>query len=177
MKLSTKDIVISGLFAAITAVLAQITIPFPGVPFTMQVFAVTLSGVVLGAKRGFLSQIIYVLLGAIGLPVFAGFSGGLPIIVGPTGGFIITFPIMALIVGYISYKFKDIKYIIPTMIIAIIINYTVGAAQYALVANVGFLKALTICCLPFVVVDLIKISLATVIGCNVKKRVNLCVMR
>ncbi|MEG2354049.1 MAG: biotin transporter BioY [Clostridium sp.] len=173
MKLSTKDIVMSGLFAAITAVLAQIIIPFPGVPFTMQVFAVTLAGVILGPKIGFLSQFIYVLVGAIGMPVFAGFGGGLSVIAGPTGGFIITFPIMALLVGYVSYKFKGKAYIMISMVIAITVNYIVGAGQYSLVANIGFIEAITVTCLPFVFADLIKVTCATIVGITIRKRLNL----
>ena len=106
MKLKTKELVICSIFASLTAILTQISIPLPAVPLTMQVFAVALCGLVLGKRLGFISQIIYVLLGTIGLPVFAQFSGGIGIILGPTGGFILSFPIIAFIVGYFSEKFK-----------------------------------------------------------------------
>ena len=76
MKLKTKELVICSIFASLTAILTQISIPLPAVPLTMQVFAVALCGLVLGKRLGFISQIIYVLLGTIGLPVFAQFSGG-----------------------------------------------------------------------------------------------------
>ena len=99
MKLKTKELVICSIFASLTAILTQISIPLPAVPLTMQVFAVALCGLVLGKRLGFISQIIYVLLGTIGLPVFAQFSGGIGIILGPTGGFILSFPIIAFIVG------------------------------------------------------------------------------
>ncbi len=106
MKLKTKELVICSIFASLTAILTQISIPLPAVPLTMQVFAVALCGLVLGKRLGFISQIIYVLLGTIGLPVFAQFSGGIGIILGPTGGFILSFPIIAFVVGYFSEKFK-----------------------------------------------------------------------
>ena len=87
-KISIQDICSIAIMTAITVVLAQISIPMPlGVPMTMQTFAVTLAGIVLGAKRGAISMIIYVLLGAIGVPVLANFSGGFQHLIGPTGGF------------------------------------------------------------------------------------------
>ncbi|MDQ4126909.1 MAG: biotin transporter BioY, partial [Actinomycetota bacterium] len=80
------------LMAAVTAVAAQITIPLPfsPVPFTLQVPAVVLSGLLLGPRYGAVAQAIYVLLGAVGVPVFAGFKGGLGIIFGPTGGYLLS---------------------------------------------------------------------------------------
>ena len=94
MKRKTLDIVYCGIFATITAILAQISIPLPGgVPLTLQTFAVSLAGILLGSKKGFISILVYVLMGAIGLPVFSGFSAGIGAIVGPTGGFILSFPI------------------------------------------------------------------------------------
>ena len=96
----TKDLTIIALMAAVTVIMAQIAIPMPaGVPMTLQTLAVTLAGVILGAKRGAISMLIYLLLGAVGLPVFSGFRGGLAMLVGPTGGFLISFPIMAFIIG------------------------------------------------------------------------------
>src|ERR687889_115461 len=87
--------------AAVTAVTAQITIPLPfsPVPFTLQVLAVILSGLLLGPRYGALSQAIYVLIGAIGVPVFAGFSGGLGIVLGPTGGYLLSYPAAAAVAG------------------------------------------------------------------------------
>ena len=99
-KLSTRDLCYIGFFAAIIAICAQITIPQPGgVPFTLQAWAVALSGLILGPKNGTLAVFVYILLGAAGAPVFAGFSGGLGVIMRPTGGFILSFPIMALLAG------------------------------------------------------------------------------
>src|SRR5215211_4890498 len=87
--------------AAVTAVTAQITIPLPfsPVPFTLQVLAVILSGLLLGPRYGALSQAIYLLIGAIGVPVFAGFSGGLGIVLGPTGGYLLSYPAAAAVAG------------------------------------------------------------------------------
>ncbi|HJC25529.1 MAG TPA: biotin transporter BioY [Candidatus Eisenbergiella merdavium] len=97
---STKTMIIIAMFAAVIAVLAQIAIPLPsGVPVTLQTFAVALTAVVLGARLGSLSTLIYILLGAAGAPVFTGFNGGLGAIVGKTGGFIWGFLFLAFFTG------------------------------------------------------------------------------
>ena len=89
-KFSVRDICYAGLFAAVIAVMAQISIPMPlGVPMTMQTFAITLAAVVLGSKLSAIATLVYLLLGAVGVPVLANFSGGIDKFVGPTGGFLI----------------------------------------------------------------------------------------
>src|SRR5215216_5325541 len=95
----------AALMAAVTAVAAQITIPLPfsPVPFTLQVLAVILSGLLLGPRHGALAQAIYILVGAVGAPVFAGFSGGLGVILGPTGGYIVSYPIAAALAGLAAH--------------------------------------------------------------------------
>ena len=98
---TVKETCYAGLFAAVIAIMAQISIPMPGgVPMTMQTFAVTLAAIVLGAKLSTVSTVIYLILGAAGVPVLAGFTGGLAKFVGPTGGFLISFPLMAFVIGW-----------------------------------------------------------------------------
>ena len=127
MKLTTKQLVICSLFASLTAILTQISIPTSSSTILLcKVFAVALCGLVLGKSLGFISQVIYILLGGIGLPVFAGFSGGLGIILGPTGGFILSFPIIAFVVGYFSEKFKSTLGIMFGMICSLLISYIIG---------------------------------------------------
>src|SRR5919112_6700852 len=91
----------TGLMAAVTAVAAQLAIPLPfsPVPFTLQVLAVILSGLLLGSRYGALAQAIYLLIGAVGVPVFAQFTGGLGVVLGPTGGYLLSYPIAAAVAG------------------------------------------------------------------------------
>lgn len=175
MNLSTKELIICGLFASITSILAQISIPLPftTVPMTMQVFALVLCGVILGPKLGFISQVIYVLIGLIGMPVFSQMSGGISVIIGPTGGFILAFPIITLIAGYFSKKYDSLLMITIGTILGLIINYIVGTLQFIMIMKVSFIEGLTLCVLPFVLVDLIKIVLATMVGLSVSKRVGI----
>lgn len=105
MKINTKSLVICAMFAALTCAVAPISIPLPGgVPITLQQVSVMLAGLLLGAKLGALSQLVYVLLGAFGLPVFAGFHGGMGSILGPSGGFLVGYPFLAAVCGLIYWK-------------------------------------------------------------------------
>ena len=101
MHLNVAMMTRTALMAAVTAVAAQIAIPLPfsPVPFTLQVLAVILSGLLLGSRYGALAQAIYVLVGAVGVPVFAQFSGGLGVVLGPTGGYLLSYPLAAAIAG------------------------------------------------------------------------------
>lgn len=175
MKLNTRDMVTCALFASLIAVLSQISIPLPftTVPLTMQVFAVALTGIVLGAKKGVISVLTYIIMGAVGMPVFAQFSGGLHVIVGYTGGFIWAFPFMVMIIGYVSQRYKKPRYIFMSMIVALIIAYILGSMQYAFLAGIGLREALVVCVVPFIPVDLIKVTLATTVGVNIKKKLKI----
>jgi len=173
LKLSTKDLILCGMFAAITGVASQISIPIQPEPFTMQVLAVYLSGIILGCKKGFISQLIYVALGAIGAPVFANFKGGIQAIVGPTGGFIIAFPLMALIIGYFSQESENKFKLAFGLILSLILCYTMGTVQLSIVTGMSISKAVKVAVVPFVAFDLIKIAIAYIIGFRVKNRVSI----
>ena len=97
--MSASAITRVALMAAVTAAAAQIAIPIPPVPFILQVLAVILSGLLLGPRYGALAQAVYVLVGAVGVPVFSEFSGGLGVILGPTGGYLVSYPIAAAVAG------------------------------------------------------------------------------
>ena len=161
MKRKTLDIVYCGIFATITAILAQISIPLPG---GVQTFAVSLAGILLGSKKGFISILVYVLMGAIGLPVFSGFSAGIGAIVGATGGFILSFPIMSFIIGLICERTDNKILIFLAMILGSIPNYLLGAIQFSLVTSSNMYNAFLVCVLPFILVGVIKAVLATIIG-------------
>ena len=94
-KLSTRDLTLAALFVAVTAVLSQIVIPMPLVPFNLGVLAIFLCGGMLRKGIAFLSILCYLLLGAVGVPVFAQFSGGPAILFGMTGGYLMAYPVMA----------------------------------------------------------------------------------
>ncbi len=104
---STGDIIRVSLFALLTVITAQISIPVSPVPFTLQTVAVVLAGALLGAKKGALSQVVYLMLGVLGLPVFAMSADatvGIARLIGPTGGYLLAFPVAAYITGLIIEK-------------------------------------------------------------------------
>lgn len=178
-KLSIQDMCMIGMFTAIIVIMAQISIPMPmGVPMTMQTFAITLAAIVMGAKNGTIASLIYVLLGAIGVPVFANFSGGVGIVVGATGGFIMAFPIMALIIGLGAdfYK-KNRAWLIVGILVGTVVNYIGGTLWYCFVTGNGFMAGLAGCVLPFIPTAIIKAVLAVIVGMPVRTRVVAAICR
>jgi biotin transport system substrate-specific component len=167
-KIPTKDLCFIAIFVAIIAALAQLAIPMPlGVPLTMQTFAIMFSGATLGAKRGAIAAAIYVLLGAVGAPVFAGFNGGFHVVIGPTGGYIWSFPILAFLAGLgadlASGNFKRKWYLFAALLVAgFALNLSLGMLQLALVLNLSFQAAFLAAVLPFIVPEIIKATLVFV---------------
>lgn len=175
-RLSTSQISRIGLFTALTIIMSQISIPMPyGVPMTMQTFIIPLVAFLLGKKEGVYVSIIYLLLGMIGIPVFAGFSGGLGIILGPTGGFILSFPLMAYFSGVATEREKNYQ-VISWLILGAIVNYLVGMLYFSMVTSNSLSVAFTACVLPFIPTAIIKIGLVYFCGKKLRlltvKRVN-----
>lgn len=163
--------IMSALFAAIIGILAQVTIPLPLVPITGQTLAVGLAATILGSRYGTLSVLLYALMGAIGIPVFSGMSGGFGVIVGPTGGFIIGFIPAAFLTGL--YLEKTSFTILNAMVantIGMLITLSFGTAWLKVAADMTWTAAFASGFLPFVVVGLIKAFLASWIGITVYKR-------
>ena len=169
---TVKNMCYVGLFTAVIAIMAQISIPMPlGVPMTMQTFAITLAAIILGAKLSTISTLIYILLGAIGLPVLAGFSGGISKFVGPTGGFLISFPIMAFIIGYaVDHRSAFKGAFVIGLIAGTVVNYIVGIAMFCILTQSSVAVGFTACVLPFIPTAIIKAILATLIGFPIRKR-------
>ena len=136
MKTKTYSYVVTAFGAAIIAVLAQMTIPLPLIPITGQTLAIGLIVTILGKKNGTLAVLLYILLGAIGLPVFSGFSGGLAVIVGPTGGYIIGFLVQAYLMGLYMDKFGvNYTHSIIANLIGMVITLTFGTTWLTMVGD------------------------------------------
>ncbi len=161
---------------ALTAVLAQIAIPMPlGVPITLQTFAVTLSGYILGLKYGFISTLLYVLLGALGVPVFSHFKGGLHFLfASPTGGFLFGLLFLSVFTG-LSLCFKWKKhgnfYAVLFGLLGIIFCHLCGSMQYASITALPFTTAVLTVSLPFLLKDLIFAVLAYFLSLKLKKHI------
>ena len=152
MKTKSKTITYIAIFSALISILSIIAIPTPwGVPFTLQTFAIAFAGFSLGKKYGTFSVLIYLLLGAIGLPVFAGLKGGLASFVSVTGGFLFGFIFLAFFSGFKNIFFS---------IIGLFICHLLGVLQFSFLTKTPFLNSLLIVSLPYVIKDLISLFLA-----------------
>lgn len=175
---TTKDLVLIALATVLIAICSWISIPFQ-VPVTLQTFAIFAVTGLLGLKRGTLAVLLYILLGAVGIPVFAGFSGGPGYLVGVTGGYIIGFIFSALAVGLITHYFgKTLIPLIISMILGLLICYTFGTAWFIQVYSqtkgaVDIVTALTWCVFPFVIFDAAKIVLAVIVVNRLSKYVRI----
>ncbi len=173
-KMKTVDMIYIALFAALIAVCAWISIP-SAVPFTLQTFAVCLTAGILGMKRGTLAIVVYLLIGLIGVPVFAGFKGGIAVLFGTTGGYLIGFLFTVLLVGFVSDKFgRKIPVMAVAMIIGVAVCYVFGTAWFMFLYTkntgaVGLGTVLSWCVIPFIIPDLIKIAVAAVLASRLGK--------
>lgn len=165
--MKTNQMIKAALMAALTAVGAYLIIPVGPVPITLQTFFVLLSGRLLGKKYGVLSQLTYLLLGAFGLPIFSGGQGGLGVIAGPTGGFLLSFITAAWIAAYCTGENKKDFWILSA---AVLSNYVIGSIYFSIITGTGLIAALNITVIPFVPGDLLKIILVLILAPIIEKR-------
>ncbi len=170
-QLKLRSMIVTALFAAVIGVMAQITIPLPYVPITGQTLAIGLAATILGARYGTMSVLLYLIIGATGVPVFAEFSGGLGKLVGPTGGYLIGFIPAAFIIGWYmektSFSFKNAM-IANT--IGMFVTLAFGTAWLKIAADLTWMAAIAGGATPFIVVGLIKAALASWVGIIVRGR-------
>jgi biotin transport system substrate-specific component len=167
--LKTREITYIGLFVAVMAVCSWISVPMT-IPFTMQTFAVFLTAALLGTRLGTITVAAYMLLGAVGLPVFSGFKGGLGVLMGPTGGYIIGFIFTALITGTMIERFGRGRIMMAaSMLVGLAVCYAFGTVWFLKVyANtkgaVSVATALGWCVIPYILPDCVKILLAVTVA-------------
>ena len=161
----TKDMITVSLSAALICLCSWIQVP-SAVPFTMQTFAVFLVSATLGARKGVAATLVYLFLGIAGLPVFSGFQGGVGTLLGATGGFVFGFVLSAFIVGISSDKWGyGLLPSVLSSVTAIAVCYLTGMLWFAFVYGNGNLSGtFTVCVLPFILPDAIKITLAMLVA-------------
>ena len=177
----TNLLLLSGLFSALTGICSWINIPlfFTPVPINLALIGPYMAGSLLGPRYGLLSQIIYIMTGALGIPVFAGFSGGLGVLAGPTGGFIIGYAVCAFICG-LGAKGKitagrppKIAGSAAFMFIGLSACYSFGLMWYMIVTGASLWSGLAACVLPFLPGDMLKIAVAAVMSQQIAKPLSL----
>ncbi|MFC0524261.1 biotin transporter BioY [Pontibacillus salicampi] len=166
-----RNMIVCAMFAALTAVLAQIEVPLPIVPISGQTLAVGLTATIIGSRLGAVAMVLYACMGAIGLPVFAEAKGGIQILVGPTGGYIFGFIVTAFVTGWVLEKTKfTLPWALVANTIGMIITLTMGAVQLKYVLDMTWTQALASGVTPFIVVGLMKAFLASWLGVTVRHR-------
>jgi biotin transport system substrate-specific component len=174
----TYDMVYIAVFAVLMAICSWISIPTT-VPFTLQTFGVFLAVGVLGGKRGSMAVLVYILLGAVGVPVFAGFAGGLGVLLGKTGGYIVGFIASALLMWVMEKLLGRKTWVLGlSMVLGLVVCYIIGTAWFMVVyarnaGAVGLATVLGWCVIPFIIPDLIKIALALVLSKRLAKVIKL----
>ncbi|MCD6254219.1 MAG: biotin transporter BioY [Thermotogae bacterium] len=169
--MKARRLVRIALFCAITAVMAQLRVDIGPVPITFQVLAVMLTGLFLRPGEAFLSQLVYVLMGLIGLPVYAGFRSGAGMLLGPTGGYLVAFPIAAFLIAYLQPTKKGSVWKVFSALAGLLPIYLIGwLVLSSYVGEIG--KAFQIGVLPFIWIDIIKAVVAGIIMERIKKYVS-----
>ena len=176
-RLKTRDLTLIALFTVLTAVCAWISVPVPApfVQFTMQTFAVFAALLTLGGKRGTYAITAYLLLGAVGAPVFSNFRGGLGVLLGTTGGYILGFFFTALLYWLMTTKLGNTMAVkIAAGALGMAVCYAFGTAWYLVLyaqmgKPMGVLTALGYCVFPFILPDLLKLALALLLSQRVEK--------
>ena len=168
----TLDITYIGAAVALITICSWISIPTT-IPFTLQTFAVMLTVLLLGGMRGTIAIIVYILLGAVGVPVFSGFSGGIGKLMGPTGGYIIGFLGTALVMwGFEKFLGKKLWINIAAIVLGLIVCYALGTMWFIKLytaddgSKATLAMALSWCVVPYLIPEVIKVVLALTLGTN-----------
>ena len=171
---NVRSMVFMAIFAALICIAAPFAIPMPGlVPISLGTFAIYLTGALLGGKRGTVAVCVYILLGAVGLPVFTGFMGGFAKLLGPTGGYIVGYIPLVLLTGIFSDMPSNKHWTMPVgMAIGTVVMYSFGTVWFMIMNDSTFGAALMSCVVPFLIGDSIKIVAATAIAVPLKSRLN-----
>ena len=163
--MKTRKMVLCALFAALMTICAWISIPTGAISFTLQTFALFLALLVLGGKWGSVTILVYLALGAVGLPVFSGFQGGIGTLFGPSGGFLLSFMLTSLLYWFILCVFGNRFWVRFTAILAgLLLCYLCGWLWYCRFAPVN----LFVWCIPYLLPDAAKIFLAFTISRRLK---------
>lgn len=178
-KTNSYPYILCALFAALTAVCTFINIPLPftPIPINLATLSVFLSGGLLGPKYGPLSQVVYILVGSIGMPVFSNYQGGIGVLAGPTGGYLVGYVVAAFIIGLVLERSlkpdennkKNIMWIILACGTGMLAYFTLGTIWFMFITGTGLWAALLSCVIPFLAGDALKIAAATFLIMKLRK--------
>lgn len=173
--MSINRLVIYSFFTALNAVLSQISIPisFSHISMNLSLLSVFLCACFIGVN-GAWSQLVYILLGVIGVPVFANFTSGIGHLLGPSGGFIISYPVICIVSGFILKKINVSFYkIIIALLIGLILCYLIGTVWFSYITKTQLKNSIIMCVVPFIALDVLKIVLSSYVYIKIKDKVRL----
>ena len=168
----TRDLTISAMFCALTAVLSQVIIPLEPVPFSFGLMGVLLTSAILDTKSAFAAQLSYLLLGAVGIPVFSSFGSGPQKLIGPTGGYLFSYALISLVCGLLfQHVFRRRSFIETAfvLIIGVAICHLCGSLWLSYLMDLSFMQALGIGSLPFLAFDLLKAVFSAMVSVRVRR--------
>lgn len=172
MEMKTKDLVLIAVLAALICVMAPFSVPIGAVPLSLATLAVYVVSSVTDVKHSLAAVCVYILLGAVGVPVFSGFQGGLQKLVGLTGGYIFGYIPCALVIGLMLCRWGSKKWMWPvSMIAGTAVLYAFGTAWFVLESESTLVYALSVCVLPFLIGDGIKIVAASLVAPILRRRI------
>lgn len=170
--LNIRKTAIVGILAALICVFSPLSLPIGAIPISLSTLAVYVVSSSVNKKYSVIAVAIYILIGAMGLPVFSSFTGGFQCITGYTGGYIIGYIPCAFIIGMLTDKYENKKIIYPlSMTAGTAVCYLCGTLWYMCRAECGFSQSVAICVLPFIIGDILKITAASFIGITLKNRI------
>lgn len=169
--MNTAKIVKIGLFTAIISIMSLMSIPTSPIPFSLSLIGIFLTGALLPPRDAFLSCLCYLLLGIVGLPVFAGFRGGFQVLVGYTGGFLLSYPFVAYTVATSKKLLKWRGAMILGMVLGLIICYFFGCLVFIAVSGSTVWVAITTCIIPYVLFDVLKIIISSILAFAIGKAI------
>ena len=168
-RFSAKTLTMCAIFTALVTVCSQITIPLPIIPINLALFAVYLAGALLGPWRGALSLLVYLLLAAVGVPVMAGFRGGLGNLVGNTGGYVVGYIFAAFFTGLLVEKWgARFWQMCVAMVLGCAVCYFFGTLWYSILSGTPFFASFSACVVPFLPCDVVKILLAALLASRLR---------
>lgn len=170
-RVSTRNMILVGMFAAVLSVLAQIAVPMPsGIPVTLQTFGVALTGYVLGWKLAGAACTVYLLIGGIGVPVFSNFGAGLGVLFGKTGGFLVGFIFMAVLCGF-GMEGKGKRWMgLCFGAAGILVCHLIGILQFSFLTRMPFVQSAFLVSAPYLLKDVVFTALAFAAGTEIRRR-------
>ena len=171
-KLTTYQMAVTALMAAALCVLGPLSVPIGAIPISLSNFVICLTAWLLGPKFGTLSVAVYLLIGLVGVPVFSGYGAGIAKLAGPTGGYLVAYPLMALVLSLVCQHFKGFVPRLVGVILAVAVCYTFGTAWFMFMSGNDLATSLAWCVTPFVIPDLIKGVCALLLAKALESRLN-----